>query len=202
MQIFFQISFFQILIIQSQLPSFHLPSFHLSSLKQAILTPVFKKGDKNSKENYRPVSILPNISKIFERFPFKNISNFMEPFLSKQQCGFRKGYSTQYCLLSMLEKRKSAVDYRKYFRAILTDLSKAFNGISLELIIAKLHAYGFRLRALRLIHSYLTNRKQKTRLNGNYSSSEEILFGVPRGSILGPLLFNIFLCNLFSIMKL
>ena len=65
-----------------------------SSLKQEILAIVFKKGDKNSKENYRPVSILPNISKISERFLFKQISNFMEPFFSKQQCGFRKGYST------------------------------------------------------------------------------------------------------------
>ena len=141
-----------------------------SSLKQAIITPVFKKGDKNSKENYRPVSILPNISKIFERLLFKQISNFMEPLFSKQQCGFRKGYSTQYCLLSMLEKWKSAVDKGKYFGALLTDLSKAFDCISHELILAKLHAYGFSLRALRLIHSYLTNRKQRTKVNGNYSS--------------------------------
>ena len=67
-----------------------------SSLKQAIITPVFKKGDKNLKENYRPVSILPNISKIFERFLFKQISNFMEPFFSQQQCRFWKGYCRQY----------------------------------------------------------------------------------------------------------
>ena len=75
-----------------------------SSLKQAIVTPVLQKRDKNSKENYRPVNILPNVSKIFERSLFKQISNFKEPFFSKQQCGFREGYSTQYCLLSMLEK--------------------------------------------------------------------------------------------------
>ena len=67
-----------------------------SSLKQSIITPVFKKGDKNLKENYRRVSILPILSKIFERFLLKQISNFMEPFSSKQQCCFRKGYITQY----------------------------------------------------------------------------------------------------------
>ena len=75
-----------------------------SSLKQAIIRPVFKKGDKNSKENYRPVSILPNISKIFEQFLFKQISNFIEPFFSKQLCGFCKGYNMRYCLLFMLGK--------------------------------------------------------------------------------------------------
>ena len=94
----------------------------------------------------------------------------MEPFFSKQQCGFRKSYSTQYCLLSMFEKNKSAVDKGKYFGAILTDLSKAFDRIYHELVLAKLHAYGFVMRALRLIHSYLTNRKQRTRVNDDYSS--------------------------------
>ena len=125
----------------------------------------------------------------------------MEPLLSKYQCGFRKGYNTQYCLLAMLEKWKSSVDKGSSFGALLTDLSKAFDCLSHKLLIAKLHAYGFSLNALRLVHSYLTNRKQRTKINNKYSSREEILFGVPQGSILGPLLFNIFLCDLFFIMS-
>ena len=77
-----------------------------SILKNATITPVFKKGDRHSKYNYRPVSILPNISKLFERCIFRQLSNFMDQFLSKYQCGFREGYSMQYCLLAMLEKWK------------------------------------------------------------------------------------------------
>ena len=170
-----------------------------SSLKNADITSVvFKKGDRNLKDNYRPVSILSNISKTFERCMFQQISKFMEPLLSKYQCGFRKGYNTQYCLLAMLEKWKSSVDKGSSFGALLTDLSKAFDCLSHELLIAKLHTYGFSLNALRLVHSYLTNRKQRTKINNKYSSREEILFGVPQGSILGPLLFNIFLCDLSS----
>ena len=172
-----------------------------SVLKLANVIPVFKKGDKNSKENYRPVSILSNISKIFERCIFRQISNFMDTFLSKYQCGFRKGYSTQYCLLAMLEKWKSAVDKQKYFGALLTDLSKAFDCISHELLLAKLHAYGFNIPALTLIQSYLSNRKQRTKVNSLYSSWEEILFGVPQGSILGPLFLNIHICDLFFIIS-
>ena len=133
-------------IYQSEFPSI---------LKLANVIHVFKKGDRNPKENYRPVSILPNISKIFERCTFRQISSSMDSYLSKQQCGFRKGCSTQYCLLVMLEKWKNGVNKGKCFGALLMDLSKAFDFLSHELLIAKLHAYGFDLPTLKLIQSYL-----------------------------------------------
>ena len=124
----------------------------------------------------------------------------MDSCLSKQQCGFRKGYSAQYCLLVMLEKRKSAIDKGKYLEALLMDLFKTLDCLSHDLLIAKLHVDVFDLPELRLIQSYLSNRKQRTKINVTHSSLEEILFGVPQGSVLGPLLFNIFLCDLFWIM--
>ena len=134
---------------------------------------------------------------MFERFIFKQIPNFMETFLLKQQLGFRKGYSPKYCLFSMPEKWKSSVDKGKYFGARLMDLSKAFDCLSRELLLLKLHAYGFSLAALRLVNSYLTNRKQRSKVNTGSSPDEETSFGVPEESILGPLLFNIFLVTFF-----
>ena len=125
----------------------------------------------------------------------------MDNFFSKFQCGFRKAYSTQQCLLPLIEKWKSAVDKDKSFGALLTDLSKTFDCLPHDLLIAKLHSYGFSLNALPLIHSHLSNRRQRTKVNESYRSWEEILFSVPQGSILGPLLFNTFMCDLFFIVS-
>ena len=166
-------------------------------LKNANIIPAFKKGSKNLKDNYRPISILKNISKVYERILFKQIVEFMDPYFPKFQCGFRKGYSTQQCLIAFIEKWKSAIDQVKSFGAVLTYLSKAFDCFPHELLIAKLHAYGFSLRALRLVNSYLSNRKQRTKINESFSSWEEIFFGVRQG----PLLFNIFMCDLFLIVN-
>ena len=99
----------------------------------------------------------------------------------------------------MLEKWKRSIDRGKVFVVLLTDLSKAFDCLNQDLLISKLNAYGFSLPALRLIHDYLLNIKQRTRINSSYSTWVEIVFGVLQGSILGPLLFNIFLTDLFFI---
>ena len=120
---------------------------------------------------------------------------------SKYQCRFRKGFSTQHCLVSTLEKWKSANDNKKSFGALFTDLSKTFDCLSHDLLVAKLNAYGFNMSAFRFVHNYLKNCFQRTKINSEYSSLEEIMFGVPQGSILGSLLFNIFLCDLFLIME-
>ena len=97
----------------------------------------------------------------------------------------------------MLETWKEAKDNNKAFGALLTDLSKAFDGLSHDLLIAKLHAYGLDLASLKILQDYLTNRKQRTQVDSFYSSWKKILSGVSQGSVLGPLLFNIFMCDIF-----
>ena len=124
------------------------------------------------------------------------MSKFFDKILSKYQCGFRKGFNSQHCLATMLEKWRETIDKGDCFGALLTDLSKAFDCILHDLLIAKLHAYGVEMKSLRFLYSYLNGREQRVKINDKYSSFEEILFGVPQGSILGPLLFNIFVSDL------
>ena len=110
---------------------------------------------------------------------------------------FSKRFSAQHCLLTMIEKWKKCLDNKGYCGALLTDLSKAFDCIPHNLLLAKLSAYGLDISSVTYIKDYLSHRKQKVKINNVFSNYTEILFGVPQGSILGPLLFNIFLSDLF-----
>ena len=151
-------------------------------LRYADLTPVHKKDDTTEKRNYRPMSLLAALSKVFGNIMQKQIRAYMHKFLSPFLCGYRKGFCAQYALLSVLDKRG-------YSGAILVDLSKAFDTLNHDLLIAKLHAYGFENNgALRLMRSYLSNRWQRTKVNTSFSSWSELISGV-----LGPLLFNLFI---------
>ena len=118
------------------------------------VTSVFKKSAHTSKNNYRPVSILLILSKLFERLIRKQLSEKLLK-LSKFQCGFRKDYGAQHCLLTILETWKEATD--KAFGALLMDSSKALDCLSHDLLIAKLHTYGLDLASLKILQDYLTN---------------------------------------------
>ena len=168
-----------------------------SNLKAADILPTHKKKNKSDIENCRPISILPTLCKIYERCMCDQMYKYFHQILSKCQCGFRQGYNTQHCLLMMVEKSKETFDKGGLGGALLTDLSKAFDCIKQDLLIGKLAAYGFDSHSLSFVFSYLKETKQRTKIHNSYSPYANIACEVRQGSILGPLLFNINICDMF-----
>ena len=158
--------------------------------KLADVAPLFKKDVKQYKGNYRPVSLLSSISKVFGRLMHHQMHEYMINKLSIFLCGFREKMNAQNCLVFLVEKWRRGLDKSKKCGVLLTDLSKAFDCLLHDLLIAKLHAYGFDYLSLKLIYSYLTGRKQRVRVNASFSEWANIDCGVPQGSILGPELYN------------
>ena len=158
--------------------------------KTAAVWPL-DKGEpvRTVERNYRPVSILNTFSKIFEKILKEQLSPFLDKTLSVFIAAHRTAYSTQHVLIKLIEEWKSRLDNNFIVGSVLMDLSKAFDCIPHDLIIAKLHAYGFDENALVLVYSYLKKRKQSVRINNVYSSFQEIVSGVPQGSVLGTFQF-------------
>ena len=167
-------------------------------LKNADISPVYEKKDRYDKSNYRPVTILPLLSKLFERILYEQIDNHTKDILSKYQRGFRKKFSSQHTVPAMFEKWKKVQDTGGSCGALLVDLSKAFDYIVQDLLLAKLRAYGFDYNSLKLINSFLSGKKFRTKIGSPYSPYLDLLVYVPQGSILCPVLcFLIYTCAIF-----
>ena len=130
-----------------------------TELKCAEITPIHKKGDKTLTENYRPISKLTTFSKVFEKILFIQLSSYFQNIFSPLLCGFRRGHSTQHALMRLIATWRDTLDKGGKVGAVLMDLSKAFDTLPHDLLIAKLHAYGVDINSLLLIKDYLSNRK-------------------------------------------
>ena len=172
-------------------------------LKKAIIKPIFKKDDKNDISNYRPISLLPVISKIFERATLNQLTKYFENYnlINGLQHAYRKYHGTVTCLFELLNEIYLQIDNKNKVAIVSLDLSKAFDTINHELLLKKLKNFNLNSDSIDFLQSYLSNRKQVTKFDDYTSTVEDVKSGVPQGSILGPFLFLCFVNDLPDIFK-
>ena len=158
------------------------------------IIPVYKADDETDACNYRPISLLSNFNRIFEKIIYNRMKAFIEKhqLLSLSQCGFRQAHSTEHAILDMVETIRSNMDRRRFSCGVFIDLKKAFDTVSHKILLDKLNYYSFRGIVNQWFSSYLTNRTQTTQINSYISNKEVVDCGVPQGSVLGPLLFLLY----------